>query len=77
MLILREENDDSIISYYNSTDVKRSTYNKSENKMTITFVKGERTFLYENVNIKDYTEFEKNKSQGQAIRIFLKKYKHK
>lgn len=71
MLIKKIENNGITESYYDSTNILKSEYNKPKNELTIIFSYGGK-YIYENVTLSDFTRFEMADSQGQVLNSHIK-----
>lgn len=64
----------STISYYDSSTLTHAAYNFTTKDLTVHFIHA--SYVYENVELKDYLAFESADSQGKALNEFIKpKYK--
>ena len=71
MLIRKTITGDNVKSFYDSSNLMMSEYNKTTKGLTITFKNG-GAYLYEDVSIKDYYRFEIADSQGVALNKTIK-----
>jgi KTSC domain len=71
MLLKRTEQDDKINSIYTSSNICASVYDKTNQTLTITFNHGGQ-YIYESVNLAEYTRFELADSQGAVLNSHIK-----
>lgn len=73
MIIKRTDKDDKIKVIYQSSNILASTYDKTNNNLTIIFNKG-GSYTYPNVDETDYLRLELAESVGKAFNAYIKKY---
>lgn len=73
MILKRVEKDNLVKAIYKSSNILASTYDKSNNNLTITFNRGTQ-YTYKGVSVTDYTRFEIAESQGKILNSHIKKY---
>lgn len=73
MILKRVEKENKIKAIYASSNILASTYDKSNNSLTIIFNKGGQ-YKYADVTNTDYTRFETAESQGVILNSHIKKY---
>ena len=69
MLLFKNEDENIVHGYYDSSNVIKSEYNNKLNEFIVIFKNGHK-YKYKNVPIKDYTKFELCESQGKEIHKF-------
>lgn len=68
-------NNNGIISTtYDSSNIASSSYDTNNHTLFITFVKGNLTYKYDNVNPEDYNQLQSAESTGKA---FIESIKNK
>lgn len=67
MLLLEEQINESVISYYDSSNILASKYIPSERKLAVIFAKGHQ-YVYENVLPYHYQRFKIASSQGKSLK---------
>ena len=60
----------STTSYYDSSTITHASYNFTTKDLTVHFNKA--TYVYEDVELKDFLAFESAESQGKALNEFIK-----
>lgn len=73
MILKRVEKENKIKAIYASSNILASTYDKSDNSLTLIFNKGAQ-YKYPGVSLTDYTRFELAESQGVVLNSHIKKY---
>ena len=73
MILKRVENGNLVKAMYDSSNVVASTYNNSNNELTIIFKAGTQ-YKYIGVSKSDYFRFEIAESQGKVFNTHIKKY---
>lgn len=68
-----EDQEGKISSLYDSTNVLASKYDPNSRKFVIIFNNGGQ-YLYEDVTKKTFDEFQKSKSQGNAVHSIIKRH---
>lgn len=71
MLIKKNDTGDIVKSYYNSSNLLTSEYNKKNKTLLIVFKHG-GSYQYKNVPITDFTRFEMADSQGVELNKTIK-----
>ncbi len=71
MLLKKQEQNDKINAIYTSSNICASVYDKTKQTLTITFNHGGQ-YLYEGVNMAEYTRFELADSQGAVLNSHIK-----
>jgi hypothetical protein len=67
------KNDNGIIeSTYDSSNIASSSYDTNNHTLFITFVKGNLTYKYNDVNPNDYNGLQSAESTGKAFIEFIK-----
>ena len=72
MLTEITRNEDTIDVKYDSSNIGSSTYNVDEKTLYVSFIKGGKTYKYDNVESTDYTSFQNAESTGKAFIEFIK-----
>ena len=57
---------------YDSSNIASSRYEKETNTLYITFVKGNLTYKYDNVDFNDYLNIQNAESTGKAFIEYIK-----
>jgi hypothetical protein len=73
MILKRQEKDGIIKAMYSSSNICASTYNSTNNELTIIFNHGGQ-YKYTDVAKTDYMRFELAESQGSVLNTHIKKY---
>lgn len=73
MLLKKQEINEIVKAIYSSSNICASTYDKTNNNLTIIFNNGGQ-YLYPNVSETDYFRFELADSQGVVFNSHIKKY---
>jgi hypothetical protein len=73
MILKRQEKDGTIKAIYSSSNICASTYNSTNNELTIIFNHGGQ-YKYADVAKTDYMRFELAESQGSVLNTHIKKY---
>lgn len=73
MILKRVEKDNKVKAIYSSSNILASTYDKTDNSLTLIFNKGAQ-YKYPGVSLTDYTRFELAESQGVVLNSHIKKY---
>lgn len=67
------KNENGVIhATYDSSNIASSVYDTATYTLHLTFVKGNLTYVYENVDPKDYNELQSAESTGKAFIQFIK-----
>lgn len=73
-MILSKKNDSgNEVCLYKSSNILKSTYDKSTNNLTV-FFKGGGVYTYQGVSESDYVRFTIADSQGKVLNEHIKKY---
>lgn len=67
MLLLEEQQDNSYVAYYDSSNILMSKYVPTTKKLAIIFAKGHQ-YLYEDVIPYHYQRFKIAQSQGKSLK---------
>jgi hypothetical protein len=73
MVLLKQQDENSIECLYDSTNIIGTKYNINEKRMAVIFSSG-RQYVYEGVTFTDYSKFETSESQGKLLHTVIKKY---
>jgi hypothetical protein len=73
MILKRQEKDGIVKAIYSSSNICASTYNSTNNELTIIFNHGGQ-YKYADVTKTDYMRFELAESQGSILNTHIKKY---